>query len=145
MVDAPLLTHVELRSDLFPAYPGEEEEINPGRYGKRLAEFLIAALRKEGFASKDPRREDWGWRIDVENEAFSLWIGVGVYEEYPDGFLCFIEPTTPSIRRFFKRIDTRGPVEALQRAIDKALTAEPGIRDVRWATHDDFNGPGGSS
>ena len=80
MTEAPMLTHVELRSDLFPAYPGEEEETNPGRHGKRLAEFLVAGLRKAGLACKEPVAEDWGWRIDVRNDAFTLWIGVGVYE-----------------------------------------------------------------
>jgi len=137
---APLLTYVELRSDLFPAYPDEEEQTNPGRHGKRLAEFLVAGLGKAGIACKEPIAEDWGWRINVQNDAFALWIGVGVYEEYPDGFLCFIEPHEPTIRRFFKKIDTRGPVEAVQRAIDAALKAEPGVRDVRWQTADAFNG-----
>jgi hypothetical protein len=145
MAEVPLLTHVELRSDLFPAYPGEDEETNPGRYGKRLAEFLVAELGKAGLVCETPFAEDWGWQIKVQNETFPLWIGVGVYDEYPDGFLCFIEPNTPSIRRFFKRIDTRGPVEALQRAIDAALRAETGIRDIKWWTDTDFNGPGTSS
>jgi hypothetical protein len=145
MDEAPFLTHVEFRSDVFPPYEGEDEETNPGRYGKRLAEFLVAALRKEDLACKDPGAEDWGWRIDIQNDGFALWIGCGVYDEYPDGFLCFIEPTTPSIRRFLKKIDTRGPVEAVQRAMDKSLTTEPGIRDLRWWTHADFNGSTSSS
>lgn len=31
-------TMVSFRSAKFPAYPGEEEDINPGLWGKRLAE-----------------------------------------------------------------------------------------------------------
>jgi hypothetical protein len=142
MTEAPFLTHVEFRSDLFPPYEGEDEETNPGRYGKRLAEFLVAGLRKAGIACKEPGPEDWGWRIDVQNDAFALWIGVGVYEEYEDGFLCFIEPHAPIVKKLFKKIDTRGPVEAVQRALDAALQSEPGIRDVRWHTYDGFNNPG---
>ena len=142
MADAQPLSHVEFRSDLFPAYPGEEEETNPGRHGKRLAEFLVAGLTKASVACNAPVAEDWGWRIDVENDAFPLWIGVGVYEEYPDGWLCFIEPHDAAIRKLFKKIDTRGPVEALQRAMDQVLKAEPGIREPRWSTYDAFNGGG---
>jgi hypothetical protein len=41
-------THLEFRSTEFPAYP-HEEEINPGRFGKRLAEFLVAQLPRAGF------------------------------------------------------------------------------------------------
>jgi len=33
-------THVEFRSSAFPAYENEEEEINPGLWGRRLAEHL---------------------------------------------------------------------------------------------------------
>jgi hypothetical protein len=139
MAEAQPLSHVELRSDLFPPYPGEEEETNPGRHGKRLAEFLVAGLKNANIACEAPVAEGWGWRINVQNDAFPLWIGVGVYEEYPDGFLCFIEPHEATIKKLFKKIDTRGPVEAVQQAMDKALRAEPGIRDVRWATHDEFN------
>ena len=86
-------THLEFRSAAFPACPGEEEEINPGRWGKRLAEYLISELPKRGFEVARANPEDWGWRIDLRHDAFPLWIGCGNYEEYADGFLCFIEPS----------------------------------------------------
>jgi len=35
-------TQVEFRSSRFPPYDGEEEQINPGLWGKRLAEYLGA-------------------------------------------------------------------------------------------------------
>ncbi len=34
-----MLTHMEFRSDRFPPYEGEEQQVNPGLWGKRLAEF----------------------------------------------------------------------------------------------------------
>jgi hypothetical protein len=80
-------THLEFRSSAFPPYPGEEEQINPGLYGKRLAEFLAEALSKAGFVTDQPGPEDWGWYLTVENREFSLWVGCGHYQEYPDGFL----------------------------------------------------------
>jgi hypothetical protein len=70
-----------------------------------------------------------------------LWIGCGHYQEYPDGFLCFIEPHTPFVRRFLKKIDTRERVSSLQRAIDNVLGEAAGVRDKRWWTHDEFNNP----
>ena len=78
-------TCVEFRSDRFPPYDGEEDRINPGRWGQRLAEFLCAKLLAEGVQTDEPRSEDWGWRIDVVNEDFTLWIGCGRCEEHPDG------------------------------------------------------------
>jgi len=133
-------THVEFKSDSFPAYDGEDKLINPGRWGKRLAEFIAAGLPSRGFTPKAPlAEEDWGWVLAVENEAFPLWIGIGNYEEHPNGFLCFIEPPEPAIRRFlFKKIDTRERIEALQRAMDDILTGEK-ISDKRWYTFEEFN------
>ena len=140
-----MLTYVEFRSDLFPADPDEDEAVNPGVYGRRLALFLAGELRGEGFICGQPFAEDWGWCIPIENDGFKLWIGCGSYSEYPDGFLCFIEPHTPVIRKLFTKVDTRPRVEALQKAIDTVLSGRPLIRDKRWWTHEDFNNPGRGS
>ncbi len=72
-----MLTYVEFRSDRFPAYDGEEGQINPEMWGKRLAEFLCDKLLAEGFKTEEPLAEDWGWRVGVVNERFGLWIGCG--------------------------------------------------------------------
>ena len=125
---------VEFRSDRFPAYPGEEEEVNPDLWGKRLAEFLCEKLPAEGFQTGEPYSEDWGWEIPVVNGGFKFRIGCGHYREYPDGYLCVITPHRPFFQKLFRRIDTREPVAALQRALDKILTAADGIREKRWWT-----------
>jgi hypothetical protein len=135
-------THVEFRSDHFPPYEGEEEEVNPGRWGKRVAELLAAGLAREGFEVEEVFNEDWGWVVPLKNDAFPLWIGCGNYDEYPDdGFLCFIEPHTSVVRRWFRKIETTEKVTALQAAMHRVLAAEPSIRDIRWWTHEEFNDP----
>jgi hypothetical protein len=136
-------TYVEFRSDRFPAYESENDQVNPGRFGKRLAEFLAAGLPSHGFETQAIRAEDWGWIVPIKNDRFPLWIGCGNYEEYPDGFLCFIEPHTPVIRRLFRKLDTRQRVEELRRAMDAMLTESAGMREKRWWTADEFNLPRG--
>ena len=131
-------THVEFRSSAFPPYEGEEEQINPGRYGRRLAEFLQTQLARQGIATEEIHSEDWGWAVPVVNDAFALWVGCGNYDEYPDGFLCFIEPSKPSVRRgLFKEVDTTATVERLAAGIEAALLASPEVRDLRWWTKDE--------
>src|SRR5262245_22643012 len=120
---------------------GESEEVNPGRFGKRLAQFLAEALRREGEPVAEIFAEDWGWVVPIQNPEFRLWVGVGNYEEYPDGFLCFIEPHRDIVRRLWKKIPTRGRIEALQQRLDRILQADPRIRAVRWWTHEEFNTP----
>jgi hypothetical protein len=41
--------HVEFRSDAFPARPGEEQQINPGRWGAALVEYLKQELASRGY------------------------------------------------------------------------------------------------
>jgi hypothetical protein len=133
-----VLTFVEFRSDAFPPDPDEAELINPGVYGRRLAKFLVEGLHAQGFVCAEPFAEDWGWYIPVENETFELWIGCA---NYGDGFLCFIEPNKPFIRKFFKffkKIETRARVEALQKAMDTVLSVQPLICDKRWYTAEGF-------
>lgn len=127
-------THVEFRSDAFPALPGEDAQINPGRWGKALADYLRSELTSRQLPGGDPYAEDWGWGVPIDNEDFPLWVGCGNYEEYPDGFLCFIEPSKPYVRRLLRKIDTTARIEQVAAAIDAALKSHSGVRDLKWWT-----------
>ena len=94
-------TQVEFRSDKFPPYDGEQEEINPGLWGKRLAEYLQKNLPQHGVTVTGIGAEDWGWMIELENEEFPLWIGCGHQDGDNDEFLCFIEP---SVRAVYQKV-----------------------------------------
>ena len=136
-----LLTHVEFRSDAFPPYVTESDEVNPGRFGKRLAEFLAQALALQGEAVGEIFAEDWGWVIPIRNAEYNLWIGVGNYEEYPDGFLCFLEPHEEYVRKLWRKISTKERLSQLQERVDLALRGHDRVRDIKWFTHDEFNRP----
>jgi len=132
-------THVEFRSDKFPPYEGEEEEINPDLLGKRLAEYLEQKLNAEGIETGEMNPEDWAWVLPIKNDSFSLWIGCGHYQEYSDGYLCFVIPSKPVIRRFFKKIDTTQKVSRITDALDNIFTSDPDIRNVRWWDESEVN------
>ena len=68
---------------------------------------------------------------------YRLWIGCGNYEEYPDGFLCFTEPSKPFVRKWFRKIDTTDRLSAVSDALDAALRAHPGIHDLRCWSEDE--------
>jgi hypothetical protein len=127
-------TNLEFRSDAFPACAGEEEEVNPGRHGKRLVQFLAAELPRHGFNITGVFPEDWGWRLDLQNDAFPLWVGCGNYEEYENGFLCFIEPSKPVVRQWLKSIQTSETVERLATALEQVLQQSDKAQDLRWWT-----------
>jgi len=126
-------THVEFRSSKFPAYPGEEDEVNPDLWGKRLAEYLQKELRAQGIETGDSCPEDWGWVVPLKHEAFRMWIGCGRCQEYDDGYLIFIVPSKPTVRRrLFQKIDTTVDVARIAEVIDAILRADPEIRAIRW-------------
>ena len=128
-------TNVEFRSDKFPTYGSDDEGPNheSGVYGKRLAEYLKENLTRKGFAITWCDAEDWGWRIDVSHEGnYGLWIGCGHYQEYENGFLCFVEPSKPIIRKWFKKIDVRESVEKIADALDEILNEDKDIQSIRW-------------
>ena len=127
-------TNLEFRSNAFPPYADEDEEVNPGRYGKRLAQFLAAELPRRGFDIAGVCAEDWGWRLDLQNDAFPLWVGCGNYEEFEDGFLCFIEPSKPVVRQWLKSIPTTETVERVAIALEQALLQSGKAQDLRWWT-----------
>jgi hypothetical protein len=125
-------THLEFISTAFSRVLGEDEEINPGRFGMKLAEFLAESLAACGYNVIDKFAEDWGWRIELENHTFPLWVGCGNYEEFENGFLCFIEPSKPLLRRWLSKIDTATTVEKLASAIETALLQSGKVSSLRW-------------
>jgi hypothetical protein len=128
-----LRTHVEFRSAKFPAYPGEEEEINPNLWGKRLAEFLRDNLQLQGIQTEEIFAEDWGWIVPVTHPSVFVWIGCEHYQEYPDGYLVFIEPSKPVVTKsLFKKINMVPTITQIADAMDKILSSDPEIFGLSW-------------
>jgi hypothetical protein len=125
-------TTFEFSSEAFPPYPDEDEQINPGRFGKRLAEFLQEALPRHGFEVTTIGAEDWGWMVELKNEEFPLWIGCGNVDGSEHEFLCFIEPSKPEVKKLFKKIPTEEVVDRLKDAVEAALSASGTVNDFRW-------------
>ncbi|MGB5717317.1 MAG: hypothetical protein WBN81_09510 [Gammaproteobacteria bacterium] len=125
-------TQVEFRSSRFPAYEGEEEQINPGIWGKRLAEYLVEKLAERGIATEEMIAEDWGWYVPLRNEGFRLAICCGHQYGDDDEFLCFTDPGTPIVKKFFKKIDATAQLTRLTEALQQILASDPEIKDVVW-------------
>ena len=125
-------TQVAFRSSKFPPYEGEEEQINPGLWGKRLAEYLIQKLAERGIETEEMVAEDWGWYVPVRNEGFRLALCCGHQNGDDDEFLCFTNPSTPVVKKFFKKIDATPQLTRLIEALQQILATDPEIREVVW-------------
>lgn len=125
-------THVEFRSSKFPPYDGEEEEMNPGLWGRRLAEYLAQRLAERGIATERFIVEDWGCYLPVKNEGFRLALCCGHQDGDDDQFLVFTEPSTPRIKKLFRTIDATEPLARLIAAVRDILATDPDIREIVW-------------
>jgi hypothetical protein len=125
-------TQAQFRSDKFPAYENEEEEINPGLWGRRLAEYLVSNLKEKGIEVGEPIAEDWGYYIPVENKEFRLAICCGHQDGDDNEFLCFTDPSKPIVRKFFKKIDASSQLEIITNALNEIFTSDPEIRELEW-------------
>jgi len=125
-------TQVEFRSSKFPPYDGEEEEINPGLWGKRLAEYLVQKLADLGVETEDIVAEDWGYYVPVRNEGFELALCCGHQNGDDDEFLCFTEPSKPIVKKLFKKVDATVQLTRLTEALEKILSSDPDIKEIVW-------------
>ena len=129
-------TQVEFRSDKFPPYDGEEHEINPGLWGKRLAEYLVQHLTAKGVQTDNFYVEDWGCLIPVKNDEFRSYVACGHQDGDDDEFLVFVKPHQPTIRKWFRKIDTTQQVRRVCQVLSSILSTDPDIREIRWLDSD---------
>ena len=95
--------------------------------------MLHTKLTENGIATGEIYAEDWGWAVPLNHDGFPVWVGCGHYQEYDDGYLAFIEPSKPTIRKgLFKKIDTTADVERIAEVLDRVLRGDPEIREIRW-------------
>ena len=127
-----MMTQVEFRSSKFPPYEGEEEEINPGLWGKRLAEYLAQKLGERGVETDEMVIEDWGCFLPIRNEGFSLALCCGHQNGDDDQFLVFTDPSTPKIKKLFRTIDGTSQFTRLLDTVRHILENDPEIREIVW-------------
>jgi len=128
-----------LKSSLFEVEPGEDENTNPGCYGKQLATWLRSKLIAKGYKVEEVIPEDWGWCVMCNRAPFLLWVGCGSVLDReptpdappPDGkeitWSCFITAEKPFLRGLFKRIDSAAAVEKLFKEVEGILKSESAI------------------
>lgn len=125
-------TQVEFRSSKFPPYEGEEEQINPGLWGRRLTEYLAQQLPKRGIETDEMAIEDWGCYLPVRNEGFRLALCCGHQNGDDDQFLVFTEPGTPRVKKLFRTIDATPQLTRVLDALRQILESDPDIREITW-------------
>jgi len=74
-------THLIFESSAFPLVPGEDEETNPGIFGRALSEWLADKLRGAGYEVKSLVAEDFGRLVEVAQPGCKLYVAVSSTDE----------------------------------------------------------------
>ena len=106
-------TEISIQSKLFPSYPNEEDDMNPGRFGKKLGEYIQHVLEKEHIQVADLYPTDYSYEIRIDQFEFSIYVQAGNVDGETEEFIVFVEPTKPFIRKWFKKIPTKERVQSI--------------------------------
>ena len=128
MKQSPLL---EFESSLFAVAPGEDEETNPGIYGKALAHWLRERLRAAGVPAGDVIAEDFGWCVPVDSTPHALYVACASAEDGPGRWRVFAFAEGGVMARLFGKDKSAESLDRLFTAVRSCLEAEPGIRALR--------------
>ena len=128
------------KSSKFEIEPGEDEEINPGVYGRQLAHWLKQKLEEKGYAVEYVVNQERGRCLLCSRNPFILWVGCGSMK-YSEGvgkqpvspskeqivWRCFVVAEVPHFLRFFRKVDTAPAVAKLYSDLGEILCAEPEV------------------
>jgi len=126
------------KSSKFAIEPGEDDEINPGIYGRQLAAWLKERLEQRGYQVEGIIPEDWGRCLMCSRDPFMLWVGCANLDDPDDKdgppprtedivWHCFATAEVFFWKKLFRRVDTAPAVAKLSRDLGEILRAEPQI------------------
>jgi len=127
MKQSPLL---EFESSAFAVLPGEDEETNPGIYGKALAQWLAEQLRGAGLPAGDVIAEDFGWCVPVESKPHSLYVACASTEK-PNHWRLFAFAEGGVMARLMGKDKSAESLASLFAAVRRCLESAPSVRDLR--------------
>lgn len=125
----PLVT---FQTEFFKPLHGEEEETNPGRYGKALAQWLAESLKMRGVAVEGVIPEDFGWVVMLSRKPFMLWLGCGNTDGSTTEWSVFPAAEISTIQRLFKRINPAPEIEKLKAHLAELVPSIPGVTNITW-------------
>lgn len=127
MKQSPLL---EFESSTFNVTAGEDEETNPGIYGKALAQWLAEQLRAAGFPTAAVIAEDFGWCVPVESKPHSLYVACASGDT-SDQWRVFAFAEGGVMGRLLGKDKSAESLATLFAAVRRCLESEPRIRGLR--------------
>ena len=116
-----------IRTTSFPIEPGEDQETNPGVFGRALADYVASQICTRGESVEGIIPEDFGYCIMLRRKPFRLWVGCGNRQERTDEWIAFAVAESGFIARTLGTIDPSREVEHLSEMLGEIIRAAPGV------------------
>lgn len=125
---SPLL---DFESSAFPVTPGEDDETNPGIYGRALAQWLAEQLRAAGFQAGEVISEDFAWCVPVASAPHSLYVACASIGDAPNHWRVFAFAEGGVMARLLGKDKRAEAVATLFTAVRRCLESTPTISNIR--------------
>jgi hypothetical protein len=125
-----------IESTEFQPVPGEDEETNPGVFGKAFATWLAQRMRETGEPVVEVIAEDWGWCVIVQYRPYLLFIacrcGVGDHPFNPkiEEWAASAVAEPGLLQRLFRRVDPHPDLQRITTWLLENLPSAPGAKRV---------------
>jgi hypothetical protein len=136
MKQSPLL---KFESSAFAVIPGEDEQTNPGIYGKTLAEWLGEQLRLAGVAAEKVIAEDFGWCVSVKAPPYSLYVACA-NDEAAGHWQVFTFVEGGLMDRILRKDKSAGLLAPLHATVRRCLESSSAVHGLREESLDMVTG-----
>ncbi len=123
---------VTFKSSYFPIEPGEDEDINPGVFGKALAAWIADKLRERGVGVERIIEEDFARLVLIQRKPFALWVGCASEDDTVTDWQLFLVAETGLLTRLFRRVDPKPIFSSLVAHIQAIVEQVPDVSEIEW-------------
>lgn len=128
MTKSALLSFI---STEFKIEEGEDEETNPGVYGKALALWLSEQLNARAIKTGEPFAEDFGWCVPIASDSFSLYAACSNFDDAGQEWGVFAFAEGGMLSRLFGGDQRKQSVTALYQSLHDILHAAPQVKELK--------------
>ena len=117
-------------SSAFAVTPGEDQETNPGIFGRALAWWVGEQLIGAGFHAGSVIAEDFGWCVPVKSPPYSLYV-VCASGEFANHWQIYAFAEGGLTDRILRKDRSTELVDGLYSTLRHCLKSSPVVRDLR--------------
>ena len=122
---------LEFESSAFAIVPDEDEQTNPGIYGKVLAQWMAEQLAARGFSVGDVIAEDFGWCVPLQAKSPRLYVACTNADGTLNRWRVFAFAEGGVLTRLFGKDTCDSGLDSLFTAVKQTLQSSPTVQGLR--------------